>query len=64
MLTTVFVAMDIGCIECGESSAVLGICKTRAEAEAVLGPAEEKQGATWTGQHSFEVLEATLPVES
>lgn len=61
MEQTVFVAVDIGCIECRESSAVLGIFRSREEAEGVAEVAEVKQREEWGGQHSFEVFEAELP---
>ena len=53
----VFVAVDIGCIECGEESRVIGIYPTREAAEqALIRPAAEQE-ADWHGQHSFEVFE-------
>ena len=51
-----YVAVDIGCIECGESSAVLGIFKKEEDAQAVCDKAEVTQKANWTGQHYFEVF--------
>lgn len=54
---TYYVAVDIGCIECGESSAVLGIFTDQPAAEAACERAEAKQAANWRGQHSFEVFE-------
>ena len=54
---TRFVAMDIGCLECGEDSACLGIFDTKAEAEAALVEPEQKQKADWHGQHCFVVFE-------
>lgn len=59
-----FLVFDIGCIECGESSEVVGFYDTRAEAEHV---AEEYSTVTkgwgrpeWHGQHSVEVFEVEL----
>lgn len=52
-----YVAVDIGCIECGEPSSVLGIYTDKSEAEATLAQAEEKQKHAWTGQHYFELFE-------
>jgi hypothetical protein len=51
-----YVAVDIGCLECGEDSAVLGIFTERAHAEAALQDAWTKQEATWRGHHAFEVF--------
>lgn len=51
-----YIAMDIGCIECGEDSRLLGVFATEAEAEAACKVAREKQAANWYGQHSMEVF--------
>lgn len=55
-----YLAMDIGCIECGESSAVIGVFSTAAEAEAACEVARIEQGKNWRGQHSMEVFELDL----
>jgi hypothetical protein len=52
-----FVAMDIGCFECGEDSACLGIFDTEQEAKASLVEPERKQQAHWHGEHCFTVFE-------
>ena len=52
-----YVAVDIGCLECGEDSAVLGIFTTKEMAESILDKASADQQANWIGQHSFEVFE-------
>lgn len=57
----VFVAVDIGCIECGEDSDVLGIFTTKEQAEKACNEAGDKQSKNWRGQHNFEVFEAQLP---
>lgn len=53
---TKFLAFDIGCLECGESSQVLGVFNTEIEAEACCDKAHELQSLNWTGQHHFEVF--------
>lgn len=53
----VYVAMDIGCLECGESSDLLGIFTRKEEAEQVLEIAKKKQEDDWHGEHSFELFE-------
>lgn len=58
---TYYLAFDVGCIECGEESAVIGVYHTEAEAQAACDTAEEAQRAHWTGQHSFQVHPITLP---
>lgn len=52
-----YVAVDIGCIECGERSQCLGIFTDKSRAEAVLLTAKEEQEKNWRGQHSFECFE-------
>ena len=56
-----FVAVDIGCIECGEDSNVLGIFTTKEQAETACGAASDKQVKNWHGEHRFHVFEAKLP---
>ena len=58
---TVFVAVDIGCIECGEDSNVLGIFATKEQAGKACDKARDEELKKWHGQHSFEVFEAKLP---
>ena len=48
-----YVAVDIGCIECGEPSHVLGIFTNKEKALNVCKEHEERQNLNWTGQHSF-----------
>lgn len=52
-----FVAVDIGCLECGEPSEVLGIFTNKEEAEAICTEAEAYQAEHWHGQHEFQVFE-------
>lgn len=56
-----FLAFDIGCIECGESSRVIGVYFTEAEAQAACTAAEDEQSKDWSGQHSMEVFEVEVP---
>lgn len=56
-LTKLFVAVDIGCIECGEESAVLGVFTSEEKAVEVLKEHYVRQEEHWHGQHSFEVFE-------
>lgn len=50
-----YVAVDIGCIECGEKSAVLGVFTDLDKAEQVLDEHDDRQFKNWGGHHSFEV---------
>ena len=52
-----YLAFDIGCIECGESSAVVGVFETKELALKAAEEAEDKQKESWQGQHSMEVFE-------
>jgi len=54
-------AFDIGCIECGEPSAVLGVFMSRDEANLAAEHAERVQRENWRGQHYFEVYEIEVP---
>jgi len=55
-----FLVFDIGCIECGESSDVVGIYEAREQAERVQKERAEgdANGSYFSGgQHSVEVFE-------
>lgn len=52
-----YVVVDIGCIECGEQSGVLGIFTDKKQAEEVQKKYREIQSNNWTGQHYFEIFE-------
>jgi len=60
-----YLAMDIGCIECGQESAVIGIFATEQEAEAAieayLQPGTNWGREEWTGSHHCEVFEVDVP---
>ncbi len=55
-----YLAFDIGCIECGEKSRVIGVFDTRKKAQNSADKAEKIQRENWEGQHYFEVFE--LPI--
>lgn len=52
-----WLAFDIGCIECGESSAIIGVFETEKAAKDACKVAREEQKKDWAGQHSMEVFE-------
>lgn len=56
-----FVAFDIGCLECGESSGVVGVFGTKAEAQEAMEAARSRQAADWRGQHHFTVINLAQP---
>ena len=52
-----YVVIDIGCIECGEVSSVLGIFDNKEKAEDISKKYEDIQEIHWTGQHDIQVFE-------
>ena len=52
-----YVVVDIGCIECGETSSVLGIFTDKEKAIEISKKCEEYQEKNWHGQHDFEIYE-------
>ena len=59
-MSKVFVAIDIGCLECTPESAVLGIYPTKERAEEICSVAAEEYEKDWHGQHDFKVFEACI----
>lgn len=55
-----YLAFDIGCIECGEESRVIGTFKTRKGAESACAKASKKQKENWEGEHYMQVFEIEL----
>lgn len=54
-----FAAFDIGCIECGESSSLIGLYATEAEAQAAC---DTWEAVGWRGgQHYYEVFDLRTP---
>jgi hypothetical protein len=56
-----YLAFDIGCIECGEESGVVGTYDTEAGAEHAADAAEIAQEKDWGGQHHFVVYDLGSP---
>lgn len=52
-----WLVFDIGCIECGEESDIVGLYDTKEEAVAASIVASEKQQQHWSGQHEFEIYD-------
>ena len=52
-----WLAFDIGCIECGEESAVIGVYETIEEAAAACERTKEAQIKDWHGEHHMKVFE-------
>ena len=61
-----YLAMDIGCIECGEKSKVIGVYTTKAEANKAIkdyiDPNHRWGRKGRIGQHYEEVFKITIPV--
>jgi hypothetical protein len=62
-VTTMYLAFDIGCIECGESSSPVGVYSTRSEAEeaALVAYTDPERVEAWGGQHEINVYEVEIP---
>ena len=51
-----WVVVNIGCIECGVTSAIVGTYDDKAEADRVAGDLDDKLSWRQGGQNSFEVF--------
>ncbi|EIK3148093.1 hypothetical protein LJ084_003960 [Salmonella enterica] len=52
-----WLVFNIGCIECGVSSNVVGVFADKAEADAIAENLSENHGWREGGQNSYEVFE-------
>lgn len=52
-----YIVLDIGCIECGEQSTILGIFDDEQKAKEIMKKYDKIQYDNWTGQHDFEIVE-------
>ncbi len=57
MLEKRWLVMNIGCIECGVSSDVVGVYTTKEEADKVAAACAKELGWREGGQNSFEVFD-------
>lgn len=57
-----WLAFNVGCIECGVSSAVVGCFDTQAEAEAACHACDAVLSWREGGQNSFEVFDLCAPM--
>jgi hypothetical protein len=55
-MANLFVAVDVGCIECGEETAVLGVFTPQEKAEKVCDDHRQRQALDWYGEHRFGVF--------
>jgi hypothetical protein len=56
-----WILVNIGCIECGVSSAIVGVFTDEARAEALAKRLEEKMHWREGGQNQFEVFKMPEP---
>ena len=56
-----WLVMNIGCIECGVSSAIVGVFGDKEKAEAVAYECSEKYSWREGGQNAFKVFELPEP---
>lgn len=52
-----WLVMNIGCIECGVSSAIVGVFADNEKAEAIAAECDKKFGWREGGQNAFEVFD-------
>jgi len=52
-----FMVFDIGCLECGEPSDIVGFFTTTDEAVLRATDAEKEQKEDWHGQHAFVIFD-------
>lgn len=52
-----YIVVDIGCIECGVPSKIVGLFADKARADAVAAACEEKYRWREHGQNNYEVFE-------
>lgn len=55
-----FIVVNVGCIECGVPSNIVGLYATEEEAEAVAKVCGEKLSWRHGGQNSFEVFDLSV----
>lgn len=58
---TMYLVMDIGCIECSVSSKIVGLFADKARADAVAEACNDKHLWREGGQNSYEVFELPEP---
>ena len=56
-----FLVFNVGCIECGVSSNVVGMYDTQEEADKVAAACDKALGWREGGQNSFEVFDLAAP---
>ena len=56
-----YIVINIGCIECGVSSNVVGVFADKAKADAVASACGDKYDWRQGGQNTFEVFELPEP---
>jgi len=52
-----YLVMNIGCIECGVTSKIVGVFKDKSEADYIAEECDKKYSWRQSGQNLFEVFE-------
>lgn len=58
-----YIAFDVGCIECGEASGLIGVYASKEEAEAAADAARKEQHYDWHGEHYMFVVDTDNPAD-
>lgn len=58
---SMWLVVNIGCIECGVSSAVVGVFADKTKADAIADACAEKYDWREGGQNAYEVFELPQP---
>jgi hypothetical protein len=61
MKLTMYLVMNIGCIECGVSSQIVGLFANKAVADSVAEQCDKLHDWRQHGQNRYEVLELPTP---
>lgn len=59
-----FLVVNIGCIECGVSSGVVGVYETEDEAQSIAAKCDHHLSWREGGQNSFEVFDLSADQDS
>ena len=54
-----YIVVNVGCIECGVSSNIVGVYSDKEKAEEIENKLNESEGASWrnSGQNSYKAFE-------
>lgn len=58
-----YLVFDVGCIECGETSNLIGMYDNLFDAKEARAVAEAEQRANWSGQHWMGIWDLETKAE-